>query len=266
MEFQTELKKLGLTDKEAAVYIGALELGPSPVQQIARKAKVVRATTYVILESLLHKGLISTFKKGKKTLFTAEPPNQLLRLLEKQEEEIRHKERDIEKILPALQILMKAGDEKPTIRYFEGREGLNVLRQEIYMYCRSKDTIYNFTPMDHLNAVFPQETDVGNRQRVAKAIYSKTIFTTKSSTLLKLLLSKPHAALSERLYVPPEYFPVPCGMTIFRDRIAIGTLTGKMGAVIIESEPMTRMMLALFELAWRGGKELGKHPVDQVDK
>ena len=85
MVFQKELKRLGLKDKEAAVYVACLELGPSPVQQISRKAQVVRATTYVVLEALLERGLVTQYKEGKKTLFSAEPPRQLMRLLEKQE-------------------------------------------------------------------------------------------------------------------------------------------------------------------------------------
>ena len=66
MEYIQELTNLGLKDKEASVYLSCLELGPSPVQPIARKAKVVRATTYVILESLMNMGLVTKFKEGKK--------------------------------------------------------------------------------------------------------------------------------------------------------------------------------------------------------
>src|SRR6185436_5706207 len=105
MIFEAELKKLGLKDKEAAVYLSCLQLGPSPVQPIARKAKVVRATTYVVLESLMNRGLITKYKEGKKTLFSAEPPRQLMRLLEKEREDIQEKQRELEHILPELQVI-----------------------------------------------------------------------------------------------------------------------------------------------------------------
>ena len=54
-----ELGHLGLSEKEAAVYLASLELGPAPVQDISHKAKVNRATTYVMIESLMGRGLIS---------------------------------------------------------------------------------------------------------------------------------------------------------------------------------------------------------------
>src|SRR3990167_6712494 len=86
MEHIKELMSLGLKDKEVVVYLSCLELGPSPAQVIAKKAGVVRATTYVILEELMNMGLVTKYKEGKKTMFSAEAPRQLLRLLERQEE------------------------------------------------------------------------------------------------------------------------------------------------------------------------------------
>ncbi len=252
MPFVKELKRLGLKDKEAAVYLACLELGPSPVQRIARKAGVVRATTYVILDTLMQMSLLTQYKEGKKTLFSAEPPRQLMRLLEKQQEEIMEKQHDLDALLPLLQILTKASGEQPSVRYFEGKEGLHAIRQEIVLYARPGDTIYNFTPSDHLNAIFPDNEEAYYKQRVAKKIYSKTIFTTKSKALKEKMLSAPYLQISDRRFVSPEDFSATSGMTIFRDRIAIGSFTGKLMGVIIESTPMADMMTRLFELAWRG--------------
>lgn len=252
MEFIKELKKLGLKDKESSVYLACLELGPSSVQQIARKAKVVRATTYVILESLMQMGLVTKFKEGKKTLFSAEPPRQLMRLLEKQREEIDSKQEELEELLPELQMLTKAAGGKPSVRYFEGVEGLRAIRREMMMYSNAGDTWYNFTPLDHLDAVLRKDQDTYYQQNRSKGIRNKTIFSTKSSELKYKRFNQYKSDLVEQRYVPPELFPSTSGMTIFRDRIAIGSYTGKVGGVIIESQPMADMMRRLFELAWMG--------------
>ncbi|MGH9856860.1 MAG: TrmB family transcriptional regulator [Acidobacteriota bacterium] len=254
MELIKELTKLGLKDKEAAVYLACLELGPSPVQFIARKAHVVRATTYVVVESLMQMGLVTKYKEGKKTLFSAEPPRQLLRLLEKQREDIEAKHHDLEDLLPELQIITKAAGGKPTVRYFEGKEGLRVMRQEIVMYSRPGDVILNLTPIDHIDAVFPEDEKSYYRQRAAKKIRSKTLFTTKSSKAKEKLLSESYLELSERRYISPELFPSTSGMTIFRDRIAIGSFTGKLMGVVVESESMANMMRHIFGLAWIGAE------------
>lgn len=262
MDYINQLMNLGLKDKEAAVYLACLELGPSPVQPIAKKAGVVRATTYVIIESLMTMGLITKYKEGKKTVFSAETPRQLLRLLERQEEIIQEKQHDIESILPELQMLTKAGTDKPSVRYFQGKEGLRAIRQEIIMYTSSEDMLYNFTPMDHLRAIFSRDEDTYYSQRIAKGIRAKTLLTAKSHEVKQEWFSVPsHGGKTEVRFVPPEKFPVPAGMTIYKDRIAIGSYTGKLFGVIIESEQMASMMRAIFDLAWESAS-----PVDIQNK
>jgi len=81
-----ELRKLGLKEKEVAIYLAALELGYSPVQLIARQAGVSRPTAYEIINELIKKGLMRESKrkgltKGEKNLFSAESPDKLLGLL-----------------------------------------------------------------------------------------------------------------------------------------------------------------------------------------
>lgn len=256
MEYIQELTNLGLKDKEAAVYLSCLELGPSPVQPIAKKAKVVRATTYVILDSLMNMGLVTKYKEGKKTLFSAETPRQLLRLLERQQEVIQEKQYDLESILPGLQMLTKAAGDKPSVRYFEGKEGLRAIRQEMIMYGSTGDVFYNFTPADHLRGVFARDEDTHYNQRISKGIRAKTLFTTTSEKVKKEWLSTMSGKGTEIRFIPPEKFPVPGGLTIYRDRIAIGSYTGKLFGVIIESEQMSNMMRSLFGLAWDGAKDL----------
>ena len=240
------------------MYLAALQLGPSPVQNIARKAKVVRATTYVILEDLQKKGLVTHYKEGKKTLFSAEPPRQLLRLVEIEEEMLHEKKRELETVLPELQVLMKASGGRPSVRYFDGREGLRAMRQEIIMYTGSGETIYNFTPIDHLNATFPQEDDSFFKQRIAKRIPAKTLFTTISKRLQKVMVESMKDRYSDYRFIDPKQFASASGMTIFKDRIAIGAFTGKQMGVIIESEPMAEMMRKLFELAWQSARVVEK--------
>ncbi|MDZ4385041.1 MAG: helix-turn-helix domain-containing protein, partial [Candidatus Moranbacteria bacterium] len=74
---EKDLQEIGLNEKEARVYLSALELGQSTVQDIAKKALVNRATTYFVIESLMKSGLMSSFQKGKKQYFVAADPDRL---------------------------------------------------------------------------------------------------------------------------------------------------------------------------------------------
>ncbi len=41
LPIELELRKLGLTEKEVRVYLAGLELGPSSVQNIAKRAEII---------------------------------------------------------------------------------------------------------------------------------------------------------------------------------------------------------------------------------
>lgn len=267
MEFVTELKKIGLSDKEAGVYLACVELGAATVQMIARKAKVVRATTYVVLEALAKMGLVTEFKEGKKTLFMPEPPRQLLRVLDRQREAVEEREDLLKRMLPELQALLKANGERPSVRYFSGKEGLRAIRQEIVLYTKPGSEIVSLTPADYLEGVFPEDDHTFYRQRAAKGIRSKTIFTTTSEEFKRRLLSPEFAELSERIYIAPKYFSSRSGLTVFEDRIAMSTYSGVAGGVVISNRSMAEMMRAFFYFAWHAAQQIGeKQTIPQPER
>ena len=76
-----ELKNIGLTEDEAAVYIAGLEIGPTTVLEIARKTGLNRTTLYGVTERLMEKRLLTKSVAGKRTLYAAEPPEKLTLML-----------------------------------------------------------------------------------------------------------------------------------------------------------------------------------------
>src|SRR3989339_2265497 len=117
-----ELTHLGLTEKEAAVYVAALQLGPAAVQEISDRAQVNRATTYVMIDSLSARGLLSSTEKDGRRIFMAESPERLLVLLRLQKKEMEAKEEELIQVLPKLNAFFNRAAEKPEVRYLEGHE------------------------------------------------------------------------------------------------------------------------------------------------
>ena len=97
-----QLRHLGLSENEAKVYMAMLELGPSVVVEIARKAGTNRPTTYVQIESLKEKGLVSTQIKGKKQYFIAESPEKLELLIDNELKTVENKKGELKTFLPEL--------------------------------------------------------------------------------------------------------------------------------------------------------------------
>src|SRR3972149_7647110 len=119
------LHQLGLADSEARVYLAALELGPSAVQEIAGRAKLSRTAAYEAIELLSRRGLFATFEKGKKTMYAAEDPDSLLEYLKQRESNFHNQVEKIQGNLQDLRLL--AGGEKPVVKFAQGKEALRVL-------------------------------------------------------------------------------------------------------------------------------------------
>lgn len=111
------LKNLGLSEKEAKVYLALLQLGPATPYQIAKKAELKRPTAYVIAEELVEKSLIVHVPGEDKRRYIAKSPESFI-------EEREEKLRAAKQILPELKSFQKGTAEKPSILYFEGVEGI----------------------------------------------------------------------------------------------------------------------------------------------
>ncbi len=123
------LQAIGLSEKEARVYLAGLALGPSTAQLIAAKATVNRPTTYIMIESLMKRGLISAFEKGKKRHFTAAPPEQLLAVLAHEREDISKKESAVKAALGEIREASRTA--KAAVRVYEGVDPATILGQDM---------------------------------------------------------------------------------------------------------------------------------------
>ena len=118
------LKRLGFSSKEIDIYLAALKLGSTSFAELAKFARTKRPTTYEILEKLKEKGLISFSRKKGKKIFVVEDPEKVLRLIEQEKEEVLKKEEDVKNILPKLKALTKKDTTMPLVKYYEGKEGI----------------------------------------------------------------------------------------------------------------------------------------------
>lgn len=240
-----ELAKLGLSDKEAMVYLSSLELGPSPVQVISRKAEVNRATTYVMIESLLQKGLMSTFDKGKKTFYTAEKPERLNRIVHNERSEIAEKEQVIKRLLPELEAISDASGERPKVSFYEGIEGLEVMRETIF--ASKVDTLEDFISFDDLNHLLAEEHWNSHSKRLGeKKINGRTIYNADEVRFPSDRV-KSHWEFRR---IPKEKFPMHGELTVYGNKVSMISLRGKLVGVIIESKEMAIMVRSMFDLAW----------------
>lgn len=243
---QKELQDIGLSEKEARVYLAALKLGQATAERLAKEAKVNRSTTYVQIESLIKKGLMSTFEEGKKTLFAPESPVRLKRLFEMKRREQEAHEQKLEHILPELSRLFEGAGERPLVRFYSGKEGIASMREEALALPKGEEilVIYSY---DSLFGLFSkEEADAFTRKRIERGIKVRHIYTRKAGKL-------PDAGKSpllSRRFLPVEKMPLSSDFFIYRNNVAIMALKGPVFGVVIESKEIADSFRALFSVIW----------------
>ncbi len=131
---ETELIKLGLTEKESCVYLVCLKVGEATANRISELSHLPRSTTYDILDKLKHLGLISTYIKDSKTYFKSNSPESLKIMLDEK--------RDIlDKVLPDLKNMRNLISDRPYAEVFQGKNAILKILDEILDNAKSLKVI-----------------------------------------------------------------------------------------------------------------------------
>ncbi|MDD5463541.1 MAG: helix-turn-helix domain-containing protein [Candidatus Moranbacteria bacterium] len=237
-----QLQDAGLNETEAKIYLASLELGQTSVSRIARKSGIKRTTIYLSLENLAAKGLISTVKKEGKSLYYAEDPRNLERIMQERKDRIS-------KLMPELLAFTSLIDKKPEIRYFEGVEGikevlmhaLNNADQEI---CNMYSEVF-ITDFDE-----KYFTEYYVPERMKKKIFVRTLV--PDNELMRSLESE--KSFRKIKLLPPDLFKINIEIMLYgKDKVNIISFKEKF-ALIIESPAIHNSFKSIFETLWATAK------------
>jgi HTH-type transcriptional regulator, sugar sensing transcriptional regulator len=250
-----QVEELGLSQKEARVYVASLVLGPATVQRIADFAAIKRVTTYVILESLSNLGLVSQSTKGKKTYFVAEDAGNLSRLLEKKAQALKEQKQSLEEILPQLRSLKSLPSESPSVKFYDSPEGIKSI-MTTFLDAHREDSdklLLGISNLDQLWQFFPEfRTNLTNPERVKHGFRSKIIYTSKEGAVFK---GTDPARMRESRFVPPAKFGLNGDISMVGNHIIMLSLTGTRPiGITIDSKQLADGLKAFFELAWQGAE------------
>jgi sugar-specific transcriptional regulator TrmB len=241
------LAEYGLSEKESMVYLAMLELGPASVQDIAKKAGVNRATTYVMIESLKRRGLMSTFDKGKKTMFVAETPERLKHLSDVEMKAAEEKADRLKQSLPLFMALFNSAMEtKPVVRYFEGPEGVATCRS---MISQMQGEVLNFFALDE-GLVSLSKIDEGERLNLNSRIHGRALAAVKPGNIMPKLDTNTWMVRE----IPYEKYPFTGEMVFAENKIFVFFMKDKPCVFLLESKDVFNMLKIMFEIAWQQAK------------
>lgn len=132
MSLLNRLIKLGLTEKEAAIYLALLELGETPVAHIAKKSGLKRPTAYIVLEKLVQAGLAKEIKESIGSRFCANNPLVIGERIKRRLQLVQERKKLLPPLITHLNEMSQQNSKCPVIKLYEGFNGTSLLTDKIH--------------------------------------------------------------------------------------------------------------------------------------
>lgn len=261
MDIKPQLQHIGLTDHEATIYTFLLEKGRATAQQIYTKTGVHRVTTYNVLENLTQKGLVSVMDTEKKRVFQPESPKKLIDLLNRKEEELErahnilknNKDR-LSQFLPTLEVVYQSLGERPKMRFLEGLEGLQNIREDMIRIVKeSKTPIYEIFSEEITKFIDTKiGLDLPSKDKVDKVMSEEKLPVNLIYTYKQEENKFPenfYTKQQDRNYVPYNEYPIDADIIVYGNKTIIISSLGNISSVMIENREVANTLRTLFRLA-----------------
>ena len=233
-----------LDDKEAKVYLALLEVGQATVHDISRVSGLKRPIIYIVLESLINKGCATELPNKKIRTYQGTDPGAI-------SAQIQTTAKNFSDMLPIFKTLANSGRKKPKISYFDTREGIEKIFNEINR-CKSAIFIASVARLE--------EYFTGSIAQWQKS-YTNKFNKLESRNLIPnnpkdIEIYKKFTQITDLVQFRVLSNMDKCDMDIcvFKNKISITTFEDKPFMVVIESDTVPHFFLPIFDILWQNSK------------
>ncbi len=240
-DLQHILEHTGLSDREAELYLAGLQLGSAPASEYAKRVGLNRITAYNTLEALVQRGIITLTRKVRSKWYTPVAPDSLAL-------EARKNADALQRSLPELRSMQGSKERKPTVRYFEGWEGVRRVYEDTLT---AKGELLNFANSAAVRRFWPAYDDEYVEERVKRGIRLRGIAPDDAAG--KRVHGEDREKLREIRLVPARDFDFTNEINIYDSKVAICSFgeSQDVFGVILESREVAETQKQVFEMAWR---------------
>lgn len=249
MELLKELIKFGLSEKEAKLYVALLELNENTAHHLAKKAGLNRPTAYVVLDSLIVKGLASKYEKKGVAYYVAEDPDALEFRFTVQQQELYRKKEQLTKVLPQLKAIRRAQNKThPFVRFFEGKESLLAMRNDMLS---GKDRLVRMMySLEGYEQMYTEpERKEAHKRRVENGVKAHILYTHGENEI-------PDDQTRTSVKIDQNKFPLSADIAIYGRNVRIASLNQRFSGIVLDDPEIAKTLASIFELAWIGAQAL----------
>ncbi len=250
----TTLRNIGLTEYESQIYELLLRSGEIPMAHLIKESGLKHSTVYSVVDSLIAKRLVIQEDIKKKLHVKAESPAKLLNIAKNQYTAANSALSSVQGALPFFLSLYINSTVKPSVRTFEGIEGvkqvyLDIINEKKFVYSLLGLEACNKELLNWINTVY-------TKKRVAEKIHMNVIVSNTSSA--KEYKSRDVKEFRSTRTVSQSTFPLDSEIAIYGDKVAFiyNADDYPLLGIIIQHKKIASTLKSWFDLAWIGAGTL----------
>ncbi len=253
---ERSLQKLGLTEKEAQMYLQLLEIGMQPASVLAKKLKTPRSTAQFLCNNLVEKQFARKKLLHGITYYHGETPEVLKSIFEGRKskllEEWESEKDQLEVITPLLNQIADPESYLPKVTFFEGIEEFAESQEEFLKGIPDGSEIYSYTFPASIEQLKIRNAVIDfMHARLKKNIFIKTI-AVFSPDAVKLQLTDQYYQRETLLtYKNPEDTII--AETLLYDSKVFDISYSEKGVFssLIVNRDIGKMRRYMFDMAWK---------------
>ncbi len=237
------VKRCGLDESEAKVYLALLTLGKGTIHQVAKEGGLNRTSSYAVVERLKTKGLVSSVKNADKTYLSPVKPQRFLQIQ-------KDNYSNLEKHIDDLNYLYTLAEKDLGARFYEGKEGLKAVLE---MIIEEAKEVAIYGDGDAFKNSIPGWSEDYSNKRIAHSIKSRIILKGTSDAIKIAKKLKRESGIKGKLSkirVLPEGYNIVGGFDVFNEKVIFYSFGENNTAVVIENPVISAMMLSIFNMLW----------------
>jgi len=245
---ESQLEEVGLTKSETKVYLALLKLGASTTGPIIDKSQTANSKIYIVLEKLIHKGLITFFKQEGLRYYKAAHPRQISRYLKEKQEKIGQQGKKVKEIFPSLELLFAQQEEDREAVVYRGGKAIRTAFSELVGTLKKGDHV-NIMGVYNFGEEFKRHAFYFQKIRSKKGIKAN------------FLMNKGFKIAEEFMSYPPleirfmkEGIITPAIFLIYKNKVII-SLADDLVFFVLTSQRAADAFNVYFKQLWKGAKK-----------
>jgi len=230
---------IGLTKIESEIYLEIIKEKGLIAGMLIKKTGFHRATIYSVLNRLIHKGLIRTFRKDKKNYFIPSGSEYVRGLIEEERRKIKKKENEYKSIIKELEKVKDTRSVDESASLFHGKKGV----KDILNIILNSKGYLAFTSEGGFKKIFDNYYYLFQKVKKKKKINARIL-------LPEILRNKLRREVTGEIKFLPKEYRYPATTVLCDSKVIFFIFKEPPTAFLIESRELYDSFKSYFEIVW----------------